>query len=121
MEGPWRALDALVDTGSIYSWVPGTLLQELGLTATDNIQFQMANGETEPRDAVEALIRIDGRVRHTICIFGGEKDLVLLGAYALEGFGLAADPVNQRLVRMPTLPAATTADLPLTETEGGTP
>jgi predicted aspartyl protease len=120
MEGPWRVLDALVDTGSIYSWVPGTLLEELGLTATDNVEFQMANGESEFRDAVEALIRIDGRVRHTICIFGAEKDLVLLGAYALEGFGLAADPVNQRLVRVPTLPAAIANGQP-NELEGGTP
>jgi predicted aspartyl protease len=97
----------MVDTGSLYTWVPGAILRDLGLVPTDNIEFRMANGKPEFRDAVEALIRVDGRVRHTICIFGGDEDLILLGAYALEGFGLAADPVNKRLVPMPMIPAAT--------------
>lgn len=105
-EGPWRHVEGLVDTGSQYTWVPGTLLRDLGLKPSENIEFTMANGKPEFRDAVEAPIRLDGRIRHTICIFGSEDDLVLLGAYALEGFGLAADPVNKRLIRMPTIPAA---------------
>lgn len=109
-EGPFLALDAMVDTGSIYTWVPETILRELGLAPTDNIEFTMANGKPEYRDAVEALMRLDGKLRHTICVFGGEKDLTLLGAYALEGFGLAVDPVNKRLVRMPTIPAASADD-----------
>jgi len=105
-EGPFRAVDALVDTGSVYTWVPGTILRELGLQPTEKIAFQMANGKPEFRDGVEAVMRLDGRVRHTICVFGERDDLVLLGAYALEGFALAADPVNKRLVPMPAIPAA---------------
>ena len=120
-EGPWRAMEGIVDTGSQYTWVPGSILRELGLTPSENIEFTMAKGKPEFRDAVEAPIRLDGRVRHTICVFGGEEDLVLLGAYALEGFGLAADTVNKRLVRMPTIPAAGTADRQETEPEGGRP
>jgi len=104
--GPFRAVDALVDTGSIYTWVPGQLLRQMGLQPAEKIEFTMANGKPEFRDVVEAVMRLDGRVRHTICIFGEDNDLVLLGAYALEGFGLAADPVNRRLVRMSPLPAA---------------
>ena len=105
-EGPFHAVDALEDTGSVYTWVPGQALRELGLEAAERIEFIMANGRHEFRDAVEAVMRLDGRVRHTICVFGQDSDQVLLGAYALEGFGLAADPVNRRLVPMPTLPAA---------------
>lgn len=106
-EGPFKAIEALVDTGSIYTWVPGRILRELGLQPAERIRFTMANGEDQFRDSVEALIRLDGRVRHTICVFGEGKDQTLLGAYALEGLGLAADPVNKRLVPMSIMPAAT--------------
>ena len=105
-EGPFRAVEALVDTGSVYTWVPASILLELGLTPTDKLEFTMANGKRELRDAAEAVVRLDGRIRHTVCVFGEADDLVLLGAYALEGFGLAADPLNKRLVPMPTIPAA---------------
>ena len=36
----------------------------------------------------------------TLVVFAGNGDAVLLGAYTLEGFALAPDPVNQRLVRV---------------------
>ncbi len=109
-EGPFRKVDAMVDTGSVYTWVPGNLLRELGLSPTDKFEFFMANGDKIERDAVEAVMRLEGRIRHTVCIFGGDKDQILLGAYTLEGFALAADPVNKRLVPMAALPAVTSVD-----------
>ena len=36
----------------------------------------------------------------TLVVFGGDSDAVLLGAYTLEGFALAPDQVNRRLVRV---------------------
>ncbi len=104
-QGPFRTVSALVDTGSVYTWVPGDLLRDLGLEPTDNFEFFMADGGKTRRDAVEAVIRLEGRVRHTMCVFGEDDDQVLLGAYTLAGFALAADPVNKRLVPMAALPA----------------
>jgi predicted aspartyl protease len=114
-EGPFRSVSALVDTGSIYTWIPGRIIRGLGISATDQYEFIMANGEKIKRDRVEALIRLDGRVMHTICVIGEDGDQALLGAYTLEGFALAVDPLRRRLVPMEVLPAAST------ETEGGTP
>ncbi len=98
----------MVDTGSLYTWVPARLLRQLGLSPTDSISFFMADGQTIERDAVEAVLRLDGRVRHTICVFADKKDQILLGAVTLEQFGLAVDPVNKRLVPMPAVPAVST-------------
>jgi len=114
-DGPFRSVSALVDTGSIYTWVPGRILRGLGIAPTDRYEFEMANGEKVHRDRAEVLVKLGGRVMHTICVFGGEKDQSLLGAYTLEGFALAVDPLRKRLVPMETLPAAST------ESEGGTP
>ena len=46
----------------------------------------------------EILITLEGRTLHTLCLFGEPGDLEVLGAYTLEGFGLAIDPVQRRLI-----------------------
>ncbi len=51
----------------------------------------------------ETRVRLNGQTRTTLVVFGEEATLPLLGAYTLEGFGLAADPVNRRLVPVPGL------------------
>lgn len=110
--GPFRGLFALVDTGSIFTWVPGRILRELGVAVTDEYSFEMANGERIKRQRGEAVIRLDDRAFHTICVFGDDRDQVLLGAVTLEQFALAVDPVKKRLVPMLELPVAgTTQDV----------
>jgi hypothetical protein len=48
-------------------------------------------------------VRIDGRNRLTVAVFGEPQSEPLLGVVTLEEFGLAADPVNRRLVPVPAL------------------
>jgi predicted aspartyl protease len=104
-DGPFRTIEALVDTGSLYTWIPGKTLRDAGLNPTGTRAFQLADGQIVQRDIVEAVVRLEGDVAHTICVFGGDRDQTLLGAVTLEQFSLAADPVNKRLVPMPAIPA----------------
>ncbi len=46
-------------------------------------------------------MRLDGRIRPGVCVVGDDGTEPLLGAVTLESFGLAADPVNRRLVSAP--------------------
>ena len=46
----------------------------------------------------EARATIDGESVMTIVAFGEDNAPPVLGAYTLEGLGLAVDPVKQRLV-----------------------
>lgn len=96
--GPFAALDALVDTGATYSLFPRALLGRLGVTAHDRTVFELADGRTIVRELATVVARLDGRTRHILCIVGEDGAESLLGATTLELFGLAADPVNQRLV-----------------------
>ena len=48
----------------------------------------------------EARVRYDDVEVTTLVIFGDEGTGALLGAYTLEGLGLAVDPVNRRLIPM---------------------
>jgi len=105
-EGPFENLRALVDTGSIYTWVPASLLTRLGLTPSEQQAFQLEDGTLIQKGLTEAVVRLLGRTRHTLVVFGDETGPVLLGAYTLEGFTLGVDPMQRRLVPMSPLPAA---------------
>jgi hypothetical protein len=48
-------------------------------------------------------IKVGSRARPTIVVFGDPGTEPLLGAFTLEGFRLAADPVNHRLISVPGL------------------
>jgi clan AA aspartic protease len=112
-EGPFEREDALVDTGSLYTWVPSGVLRRLGVNPTTTRSFQLADGSVVDRDVAEAVVRLDGQAVHTICVFADDTDQVLLGAVTLEQFALAADPVNKRLLPIPAIPAMGTGGLDL--------
>jgi predicted aspartyl protease len=91
-------LKLLVDSGSMYTWVSASLLRDLGVQPTDRRRILTIEGKTTERGAAEVLITLEGRTLHTLCLFGDPGDLEVLGAYTLEGFALAIDPVQRRLI-----------------------
>ena len=99
----FERVNALVDTGSTYSVMPASLLAQLDVARVDRQSFILANGQRIHRDIGETSVRIDGRIRTTLVVFSDEESQALLGAYTLEAFSLAADPVNRRLVPMDAL------------------
>jgi len=98
-------LDALVDTGAFYSWIPASALDSLGLIPLFSRSFLLADGRKVERSCTEAIVSINGEHRTTIVAFGDEGSTPLLGAYTLEAFALAPDPANKRLITIPVLPA----------------
>jgi len=88
----------LVDSGSMYTWVSANVLRELGVQPTERRRLITIEGGMTERDAAEVLVTLDGHTLHTLCLFGEPGDLEVLGAYTLEGFGLAIDPVQRRLI-----------------------
>lgn len=105
--GPFIALDAMVDTGSLYTWVPASVLRRLGVTPRERRTFVRADGTRIQRDVAWVEVRVGDQQAPTLCVFGDDGSSTLLGAFTLEGFGLAADPVNKRLVPMDVIPALT--------------
>lgn len=91
---------ALVDTGSTYTWVPRDVLERLSVQPGFRWEFETADGRVIERDVAEAAARMDGQQRTTLVVFGEPGSMPLLGAYTLEAFGLAVDPVNRRLIRV---------------------
>ena len=55
-------------------------------------------GRHVEHDIGRGWIRVSGRAEITLVVFGEAASQPLLGAYALEGLGLAPDPIGRRLV-----------------------
>ena len=99
--GPFESLQALVDGGATYTLVPETILARIGVAGIDRQTFVIEDGSRVERTIGEAVIRIDGRTRTSVVVFGDAHAEPLLGAVTLEKFGLGIDPVGRRLVPMP--------------------
>ena len=99
----WETVEAPVDRGASFSMVPRPLLARLGVTPQEKVPFQLADGRSIQYDVAQTQVRIDGRTRTTLVVFGDPGTDPLLGAYTLEGFLLAPDPVNRRLIPVPGL------------------
>jgi len=96
-------IEALVDRGSTYTWVSREVLDRLGVRPVEERPFVLADCRQVTYPIAWVQIRIDGRTQPTIAVFGEPASEPLLGVFTLEGFGLAADPVNRRLVPVPAL------------------
>jgi len=99
----YETIEALVDTGASYTVAPASLLNRLGITPREHIEFELADGRIIELGIGEARVRIDGRDAVTLVVFGEEGVSPLLGAYTLEGVRLAVDPLRQLLVHTSAL------------------
>jgi len=68
-----QPVELLVDSGSTYTWVAAALLRALSVVPTERRRVVTIEGQVAERDAAEVLI-------------------------TLEGFGLAVDPVQRKLI-----------------------
>lgn len=87
-----RELEMLVDTGATQSIVPRGVLEELAVPVERRQTFRLANGAPIERDVGWVGVRSEGRVAHTLAVFGEPDDATVLGALTLEELGLEVDP-----------------------------
>lgn len=100
----------LVDTGSDHTWIPGDMLERIGVKCEKkDVSFVMANGQQITRNVGFAIIRSGEFFTIDEVVFAESDDLVLLGARTLEGFNASVDPKKKRLVAAGSMPAASTA------------
>jgi predicted aspartyl protease len=91
-------LELLVDTGASYSWFLRERLEALGIRPTGRMQFRTIDGRVLERDVAPVFVRSDGHVGGDTVVVVESGDAEVLGAHTLESLGLAADPVQKRLI-----------------------
>ena len=97
------SVEALVDTGATYTWVPRDVLEGLGVQAQEERPFVLADGREVRYPVAWIKIGLVGRVQPTIVVFGEPRSEPILGVVTLEEFLLAADPVRRQLLSVPGL------------------
>ena len=102
-ERPGRRLrvELLVDTGATYTLLPGEVVRHLDLSTPWQRAATLASAEDVTYPMGHVLMRLNGEEMSTIFLAGPPGCQGLIGAVTLEEFALAADPVHQRLVRVP--------------------
>ena len=90
-------LEAIVDTGATYSWVPEEFLKRLGIKPLETRPLKIASGKVIQRKLGLALVTIRKKTMPTPILFGDKGSEPLLGAITLEELGLAVDPIHRTL------------------------
>lgn len=99
-------IELLVDTRSLFSFLPELPLQDLGILPTRREDFTTISGAIIHRNMGHALFVLDGKEAITPVVFAEGKDIPVLGALTLEALGFLVDPIGRTLVRRQTFPAA---------------
>ncbi|OFV96610.1 MAG: hypothetical protein A3H28_16160 [Acidobacteria bacterium RIFCSPLOWO2_02_FULL_61_28] len=88
-----------VDTGALYSFIPEERLNEIGIRPLGTRELLLADGRRDRRSLGEAVLTIPQLDESLTCpvIFAPADALYLLGATALENFGVQADSTTQQL------------------------
>src|SRR5256885_3198139 len=109
----FQLMEALVDTGASYTWIPRDVLEGLGVRPDEERVFVLADGRAVRYRIAWVRVRLDERTQPTLVVCGDSGTEPLLGAFTLEGFGLGVDPESptdpgprtpqSRCLRVPSL------------------
>ena len=96
-------LRLLVDSGAVYSVVPGSVLRRLGIKPHSKRTFTLANGDAIERDVGDAVFHYEKHRAASPVVFGKRGDSNLLGMVTLESLGLVLDPLRRELKPLPMI------------------
>ena len=94
----YESVEALVDSGAVYTFLPSSLLSELGVEPLTTRSFVLADGTRIQREIGQTWVQLDGERLISPVIFGDDNATPLLGAVTMEIFSLGIDMVNMRLI-----------------------
>jgi len=98
-------VEFLVDSGAVYSLVPGKVLDELEIEPYREVSFALADGTSIKRKVASAYFEFEGEGGPAPVVYGEEGDTPLLGATTLESIGLVLNPFSRTLHPMRMLMA----------------
>ncbi|RLI25586.1 MAG: hypothetical protein DRO52_03790 [Candidatus Hecatellales archaeon] len=82
----FEELSLLVDAGAAYSWIPGRILQRLGVEPSRRARFKTIEGRVIERSLGHVFVEYQGETAPTTVVFAEEGDKAV--------FGLEVDPTT---------------------------
>jgi predicted aspartyl protease len=96
--GTVEEFDAFVDTGAAFSWISRARLERLGVASSRRMQFRTIEGRLLERDLATVYVSTDKYSVPDVVVMAELGEMEVMGAHTIEGLGLAADPVQKKLV-----------------------
>jgi len=96
--GSVEEFDAFVDTGAAFSWIARARLERLGVKPHHRMPFRTIEGRLLERDMAAVYVSTDKYSVPDVVVMAEEGEMEVMGAHTIEGLGLAADPVQKKLV-----------------------
>ena len=96
-----RQITFRIDTTTIDTIIPRHHLTAIGLTPTGTRAYQCEEGALEQVDVTSVQLEIDDKIAGAAVVMGDEDGEAVLGRVLLESVGIAVDPRNQELKRLP--------------------
>ena len=90
-------IDFLIDSGTVYSLVPGKILEEMDIETYRTVDFNLADGTKITRRVASGYFEYNSEGGPAPVIYGEEGDEPLLGVTALESLGLVLNPFTREL------------------------
>ncbi len=90
-------VEFLIDSGAVYSVVPGKILDDLEIEPYREMSFSLADGTSIKRRVCAAYFEFQGEGGPAPVVYGEEGDSALLGAETLGSLGLVLNPFNRTL------------------------
>jgi predicted aspartyl protease len=87
-----------VDTGAAFSWISRSKLEAMGVKPLRQMQFRTIEGHIVERPFAAVFVGFDGFSSSDMVVMAEATDSEVMGAHSIEGLGLAADPVQKKLV-----------------------
>jgi len=96
--GGVEELDAFVDTGAAFSWISRARLARLGVLPSRRMSFRTIEGRLLERDMATVYVSTDQYSVPDVVVMAEDGEMEVMGAHTIEGLGMAADPVQKKLV-----------------------
>jgi len=109
--GGVEELDAYVDTGAAFSWISRARLERLGVVSSRKMGFRTIEGRLLERDMATVYVATDKYSVPDVVVMAEAGEMEVMGAHTIEGLGMAADPVQRKLVPTVMLALAAVKDV----------
>src|SRR5438552_263582 len=90
--------DALVATGSDYTWMPRDVLIDLGIRVERTQRVTLVDGRQLERQLGIAIVHAAGTSAPDFVVFGEPGDMAILGARSLDGLNVSVDEQRRQLL-----------------------
>ena len=96
-------VEALVNTASEFTWLPGGMLSQIGVTPRKRQFVYTRTKQKVQRYTGRVILCANGRKAEEEVVFAESRDEIVIGVTAMEGLGIQIDDPGHGFIALTTL------------------